>query len=306
MTKREPSSTRRKWARVMVGINLVIACILVAGWMPGPVGTAVSIILPLLGIVALVVLLVTVLLVPRAGIAASVAVLLFLLVAAPAMPALPRSAGEDALTIASQNVRAQSGNGEASARALMEQSPDIVTLTELDWESREEADAVLSEQYEYSYAVGTVGIWSVYPLFDSEALDLGLGWNRALRVIVEAPAGDTSVYLIHAASLRPGTQSARDEMLAELAATVREDESPRIIALGDFNAATTDPALRGLASELDRARPTDGLMGFTWPAKFPLARIDHLFQRGFEVASSETLRAGSSDHLAILVVLSSR
>lgn len=303
MTKRKLSSTRRQWAHVMVGINIVIACILVAGWVPGPVGTAVSIVLPLLGIVALVVVLVTVVLVPRAGIAASVAVLLFLFVAAPAMPTLPRAAEEDALTIASQNVRVRSGNREASARALMEQSPDIVTLTELDWTSREEADAVLSEQYEYSYAVATVGIWSVYPLFDGEALDLGLGWNRTLRITVEAPAGDTSVYLIHAASLRPGALSARDEMLAELATTVREDESPRIIALGDFNAATTDPALRGLASEIDRARPSDGLTGFTWPAKFPLARIDHLFQRGFNVASSETLRAGTSDHLAISVVL---
>lgn len=63
----------------MVCSNIAIACILAAGWALGPVGTAVSIVLPLLGVFALVMLLVTTLLV-RARIAASVAILLFLFV----------------------------------------------------------------------------------------------------------------------------------------------------------------------------------------------------------------------------------
>ncbi len=42
-------------------------------------------------------------------------------------------------------------------------------------------------------------------------------------------------------------------MLAELAATIGDDDAPRVIALGDFNAATTDPALLPLSAELTRA-----------------------------------------------------
>lgn len=306
MSARPVSRARRRWARVLVCVNLVIAAIMLCGWIPGPIGTAVSVLLPVLGVTAVAVMLATLLLVRRAAIAAAVGVVVFLIAAAPALPAFASVPADGALTIVSQNVRAQSGSGEASARDLMAQHPDVVTLTELDADSRAAAADVLAETYPYSYAVGTVGVWSIYPLSNGEPLDLGLGWNRALRVTVEAPTGNTAVYLIHAASVRPGAQSARDEMLTELAATVREDESPRIIALGDFNAATTDPALQGLSAELSHARTTDGSAGFTWPAAFPVVRIDHVFQRGFNVAASETLRAGSSDHLAVVATLSSK
>lgn len=294
---------RRRGARVLVGVNLALAALMLCGWIPGPVGTAVAVLLPGLGVIAIVVTLATLLLVRRAAIPASAAVAVFLIAAAPAMPAFASTPGTTSISIVSQNVRAQSGSGAASAQDLIAQHPDVVTLTELDAESRTAAADVLEESYPYSYAVGTVGVWSRHPLTDGEPLDLGLGWNRALRVTVQAPTGDTVVYLVHAASVRPGAQDARDEMLAELAATVRDDDAPRVIALGDFNAATTDPALLPLSAELTRARSTDGGTGFTWPAGFPVVRIDHVFQRGFAVARSDTLRAGTSDHLAVLATL---
>lgn len=300
------TSRRRRPARVLVVANALIVLIILAGWVPGPVGTAVSVMLPILGGIAVVLTLATFLVTRRAAIPAAVAVLVWLVAMGPALPALPAAASEASMTIASQNVRAQSGSGEQSAQELMEGDPDVITLTELDSDSREAANRVLSASYPHSYAVGTVGVWSRYPLVEGEPLDLGLGWNRALRVTVQGPAGDTNVYLVHAASLRIGAQTARDGMLAALASTVREDPSPRIIALGDFNAATTDPALRDLGAELDIAHQTDGLTGFSWPARFPLVKIDHVFQRGFDVASASTRRAGTSDHLATITTLSAR
>ena len=56
-------------------------------------------------------------------------------------------------------------------------------------------------------------------------------------------------------------------------------------------------------SQLDWVRPTDGTLGFTWPATLPLARIDHVFVRGLAVLGSTTMRAGSSDHLATVTTL---
>ncbi|WP_341976627.1 endonuclease/exonuclease/phosphatase family protein [Microbacterium sp. LTA6] len=304
--RRTGQAARRRTARRLVGVNVVIAVIIACGWIPGPIGTAVSVILPLLGVVSIAVALAVFVIFRRAAIPASAAVILWLVAIAPALPALPGAPTATPLTIASQNVRAQSGGGEGSATDILSHHPDLITLTELDDSSREAANRVFAAKYPYSYGVGTVGIWSMNPLVAEEPLDLGLGWKRALHVTVQTPGGDTSVYLIHAASLRPGAQTARDDMLAALAATVRDDPSPQVIALGDFNAATTDPALRFLGAELDLVRPNIGTTGFSWPAALPLVKIDHVFQRGFDVGSATTMRAGESDHLATLTTLSRR
>ncbi len=304
MTRRTTSRKRRALARVFVVLSILVALVIVVGWVPGPLGTAVSVVLPLLAALAVLLALATLIVLPRAAIAASLAVVIGLIAIAPALPALPGAARDDALRIVSQNVRAQSGGGEASALALMGDDPDVITLTELDTASRDAAGVALAEAYPHAYAVGTVGVWSRYPLSAGEPLDLGLGWYRALRVTVQAPSGDVRLYLVHAASVRPGAQSVRDDMLAELAGTVRGDDSERIIALGDFNSATTDPALRALGAELALVRPTDGSLGLSWPAAVPLVKIDHVFQRGFDVASATTRRAGTSDHLATDTVLS--
>lgn len=298
-------AARRRTARILVAVELLIAIVIACGWIPGPIGTGVSVILPALGAVAVTVAIVTLLVLPRAAIAASVSVLVWLVAIAPALPAPGAPAGDDTLAIVSQNVRAQSGGGEASARDLAAAAPDVITLTELDDSSRNAANRVLAEAYPYSYAVGTVGVWSRLPLSGQQPLDLGLGWNRALHVSVQAPGGEVSVYLIHAASVRPGVQSQRDEMIDALAATVREDPATQVVALGDFNSAATDPSLRALGGQLDQVRSTAGL-GFTWPAAFPMVRIDHVFQRGFTVASAVTVRAGASDHLATLTTLTPR
>lgn len=304
--RRTGQAVRRRTARLLVAGNVIIAAVIVCGWIPGPIGAAVSVLLLPLGVVSIVFTVAVFALLRRAAIPASATVLLWLFAVAPALPALPGASTATAITIASQNVRAQSGGGEGSATDLMARHPDLITLTELDDSSREAANRVLADAYPYSYTVGTVGVWSIHPLVAEEPLDLGLGWKRALHITVQGPGEVTSVYLIHAASLRPGAQSARDEMLAALAETVRADPSRHVIALGDFNAATTDPALRFLSAELDLVRPTTGITGYTWPAAFPLVKIDHVFQRGFDVGSASTVRAGASDHLATLTTLSTR
>ncbi|MGW8482717.1 endonuclease/exonuclease/phosphatase family protein [Microbacterium sp. NPDC055903] len=306
MTRRPISPARRRAARVLVALSILGALVIALGWVPGPLGTAISVVLPLLAVIVLLLALVTALVLPRATIATLLAVVLALVAMAPALPGFAGPAGAEALTIVSQNVRAQSGGGAASADELRGDDPDVITLTELDAASRDAAGQALAEAYPHSYAVGTVGVWSRYPLSSGEPLGLGLGWNRALRVTVQAPGGDVRLYLVHAASVRPGAQSARDGMLGELARVVAADAAPLIIALGDFNSATTDPALRALGAQLDLVRPTDGSLGFSWPAALPLVKIDHVFQRGFAVTSATTQRAGASDHLATVTVLSPR
>jgi len=228
-----------------------------------------------------------------------VPVLVWFLAMAPALPALPSSAAPAAeLTIVSQNVRARSGGASASATEIARSGADVIALTELDGDSLAAASAALADDYPHSYTVGTVAVWSRYPLANAEPLTLGLGWRRALRVEVQAPSTPVAVYVLHAASVRPGQQHDRDVMLNGLAAQIAADPVTALVAVGDFNAPSTDPALAALRAEADWVRPTDGSLGFTWPAAFPLVRIDHVFTRGLDAVASSTMRAGNSDHLA--------
>ena len=87
-------------------------------------------------------------------------------------------------------------------------------------------------------------------------------------------------------------------MLSGLAAQVAADPADALIAVGDFNAPSTDPSLSALRSEADWVRPTDGTLGLTWPAGVPMVRIDQVFVRGLDVVTSTTMHAGNSDHLA--------
>jgi vancomycin resistance protein VanJ len=92
-------------------------------------------------------------------------------------------------------------------------------------------------------------------------------------------------------------------MLDELSAVIDRDENERVVALGDFNAASTDPALAGIRRTLSEPGQSEPSFGFTWPAAFPVARIDHLFQRGLTPVENTVIPAGASDHLAVLTTL---
>lgn len=243
----------------------------------------------------------------RAAIAASIATtVLWCAIVLPLITPLAWTApplADAHLTVASQNVRAGSGTAAESAEALAAQDADVIALQEMDAESREAAAAVLDERYPYFYGTGTVGLWSVHPFENATMLDLGLGWNRGLSVDLLTPSGPVSVYVVHAASARLGDHRDRDTMLASLADTLGRDVNERLIAVGDFNASSTDRALRAFGAIVDEPRQSAGGLGSTWPAAAPLMRIDHLFQRGMDVVSNQTLRTGQSDHRAILATL---
>jgi vancomycin resistance protein VanJ len=307
----EPVRARRAAPRRGAIVALLLASValtvvVLLGAVPGPLGTAVAVVLPWLGFVLVPLVIGALVVRPRTAWTAAIPLLAWTVALWGFLPVLWQggpSAGDGGLLVATQNVEAGSGTGAASARALAADGAGILAFTELDADSGSAIADELAHAYPHAYRVGTVGVWSRYPILDQESLDLGLGWNRALRVEVDAPGGAVSVYVVHAASLRPGVQGARDGMLSALGQRIREDRSPRLIALGDFNAVSTDPALAGIAGELGEVRFGGLAPAFTWPAAFPAVRIDHVFQRGFTTAAARTTAAGGSDHLAIVAGL---
>jgi vancomycin resistance protein VanJ len=207
------------------------------------------------------------------------------------------------LTIASQNIEANSGTAATSASELAATGAEVIALQEMDDAARDEVKTVLDEAYPYSYGIGTVGMWSSYPIENAQALDLGLGWQRGIAADLATPTGLVSIYVVHAASARPGDHATRDEMLANLADYVPRDENERLVMVGDFNAGSSDRNLAALTDQLDEPNQSSGGFGFTWPASAPVTRPDHLLQRGMDVVSNRTLRSGDSDHLALLATL---
>lgn len=299
---RRSATAAARWIAVAsAALLLIVAC----GWIPGVVGTAVAAVLPWLGLVLLALVVAALLRARRVIVLVLVPALLWVLAMAPAFPGLPgqtsaEPASASALTVVSQNVRARSGGAAASATELAQSGADVIALVELDGDSLSAAQNALAADYPHSYTVGTVGVWSRYPLANAEPLTLGLSWKRALRVEVQAPSAPVAVYVLHAASVRPGHQQDRDTMLSGIAEQVAVDPAESLLVVGDFNAPSTDPSLSALRAEADGVRSTDGTLGFTWPVAFPLVRIDQVFVRGLDVVTSTTMRAGNSDHLATL------
>ncbi|MCU1404133.1 MAG: hypothetical protein JWQ43_436 [Glaciihabitans sp.] len=271
--------------------------------LPGGLGSTVGTVLPWLGVVIPVLLVVAIMRrARRSWMLVGAPLLAWLVIFVPQLvplSAAPAAAAGE-ITIASQNVEADSGTAGSSGLSLADSGADVIALEELTASARREASAALEATHPYSYTVGTVGVWSIYPLANVRALSLGLGWNRALAAEVETPAGPVSLYVVHAASIRPGKQDDRDTMIDRLAQIVADDTADRVVAVGDFNAATSDPALRPLTSVLDESRQTGGGLGFTWPTAVPLTRIDHIFQRGLPTVEQTVLQAGDSDHLAVV------
>ena len=153
--------------------------------------------------------------------------------------------------------------------------------------------------------VGTVGLWSKYPLSDVRSVDIRLGWQRAMRATVDAPAGRVAVYVAHLPSVRVKLEAGftarqRDKSADALGEAIAAEPLENVVLLGDLNGTMNDRALKAVTSQM---RSTQGAVGsgfgFSWPASFPMARIDQILVKGAQPESSWTLPATASDHLPI-------
>jgi vancomycin resistance protein VanJ len=97
----------------------------------------------------------------------------------------------------------------------------------------------------------------------------------------------------------------RDRGAQALGQAIAEDRNERVVLLGDLNGTMDDRTFAGLTSQLRSAQATAGDgFGFTWPAPFPVARIDQILVRGVHPDSSWVLPPTGSDHLPVAAGLS--
>ncbi|MDT0452082.1 endonuclease/exonuclease/phosphatase family protein [Streptomyces hesseae] len=206
-------------------------------------------------------------------------------------------------TVATHNVNAENPDPARTARAVAASGADVVALEELSDASRYEK--AMAATYKYHSVQGTVGVWSKYPLTDAGPVDIKMGWTRALRATVQTPQGPVAVYVAHLPSVRVKfnagfTAGQRDNSAQALGQAIAHEPVKKVVLLGDLNGTMNDRSLAPVTSQLRSAQGAAGDgFGFSWPASFPMARIDQIMVRGMDPVSAWTLPATPSDHLPV-------
>lgn len=160
-----------------------------------------------------------------------------------------------------------------------------------------------------SYGVALLSAW---PILDERVVypPVYKSAPRPLLVVtVDAPDGPLPVVVAHfqtqqrdwgAERNRNSVQAQRDQADRLLDLVADED---RAVVLGDFNSRPGDDAYDRLAGDLTDAwaAANPDADGYTWSAREPDRRIDHVFLHGsWRVASASVHgRPAASDHLAV-------
>ncbi|MFE9764863.1 endonuclease/exonuclease/phosphatase family protein [Streptomyces sp. NPDC005808] len=209
------------------------------------------------------------------------------------------------LTVATHNVNADNPDPSGTARDVAASGADVVALEELTDTAVPTYEKALASTYEYHSVQGTVGLWSKYPLSDSLPVDIKLGWTRAMRATVTTPEGPIAVFVAHLPSVRVKLEAGftahqRDTSADALGEAIADDPNKQVILLGDLNGTMNDRALNAVTAQMRSTQGAAGSgFGFSWPAAFPMARIDQIMVKGIEPVTSWTLPRTGSDHLPV-------
>ncbi|MFE5139129.1 endonuclease/exonuclease/phosphatase family protein [Streptomyces fagopyri] len=209
------------------------------------------------------------------------------------------------LTVATHNVNAENPDPSGTARDVAASDADVVALEELTATAVPTYEKALAATYRYHSVQGTVGLWSKYPLTRTRPVDIKLGWTRAMRATVATPEGGVAVYVAHLPSVRVKMEAGftarqRDRSADALGEAIADEPLKRVVLLGDLNGTMNDRALNGVTSQMRSTQGAAGSgFGFSWPASFPMARIDQIMVKGVEPVTSWTLPGTTSDHLPI-------
>jgi vancomycin resistance protein VanJ len=216
-----------------------------------------------------------------------------------------KSGGAYDFTVVQHNVWAYNRDIPGTVRNMEAADPDIISLVEVSATELPQFESGLAQEYPYRAIEGTVGLWSKYPLSGTEPVDIRIGWVRALRTTVDTPEGAVAVYVAHMPSVRVNfdggfTANERDVSAQALGQALASESLPRVILLGDLNGTMNDRSLAPITSQMRSAQGSAGAgFGFSYPAEFPMTRIDQILTRGVTPTDAWTLPRDGSDHLAI-------
>lgn len=336
--KAHRSRMRRQTAGGVVFLScLAVIFLVLHRFLPdaGGIGSLLETWLPWIGVPVLVLLIAAAIVHTKTSlIVAFAAALVWTALYGPTL--LPRGSSAPAqLRIFSEDVNGDAKEATASGTMALAQHADIVALEDM-YSSVYESSAVNSLNAAYTNHVTEYefGLWSAYPISnvqpvalgttqpaDSESLDAddaGLAASAsdvpvigALKATLATPSGALVVYLVHLPQPVLGDQGfakSRDQALTAFVKLLEADNSSRVAVIGDINVAATDRQYSQLTRKvgLTSAQQAAGSgFGFTWPAEFPIVRLDDVLTRGMTPLRSAVLPAIAKGqaHLPIQVDL---
>ncbi|KPI23425.1 Endonuclease/exonuclease/phosphatase [Actinobacteria bacterium OV320] len=213
--------------------------------------------------------------------------------------------GPHDLVVVQHNVSDENTDPAGTARALADVDPDLIALEELVPPALAIYAQTLASDYPYHAVRGTVGLWSKHPLTGARLVDIkpqGITepWSRGLRTVVHTPHGNIVAYVAHLPSVRVRASglasSRRDESAGLLGEAIAAEKLKTVLLLGDLNGTVDD---RGLAPLTSRMNTAERGFAFSFPAAFPVARIDQVMARSATVRQIRTLSPTTSDHLPV-------
>ncbi len=212
-----------------------------------------------------------------------------------------KGGGTHNLRVVTHNVDVSNIDHKSTARELIAADADVIALEEMDGSALNTYSQAFAAEYPYRVKRSTVGLWSRYPISESGSVDIGLSWTRALRAQVTTPTGDVAIYVAHLASVRIGstgfTSDQRNETIEQLGRQLADEKLAKVVLMGDLNGTANDRSLAPVTAQLRSAQGAAGDgFGFSWPAGFPMARIDHVLVRGVEPSKAWVLPRTGSDH----------
>ncbi|WP_316520917.1 endonuclease/exonuclease/phosphatase family protein [Kitasatospora brasiliensis] len=217
-----------------------------------------------------------------------------------------KSGGKGDWAVVSHNVAAANTDVPGTIRTLVDSGAQIVALQELAGKHLRAYESGLAGAYPYHTVEGTVGLWSKYPIGEASPVDLKMGWTRAFRAEVTTPQGPLAVYVAHLPSVRLKaeggfTVNQRDVSAQALGDAIEGESLKKVLLLGDLNGTMNDRSLAPITSQMRSAQGAAGDgFGFSWPAAFPMARIDQIMSKGgLAPVDSRTLPRDGSDHLPV-------
>ena len=338
----ERHSHRSRMRRQTSNGIVVLACLAICFLMlhrflpdAGGIGSLLETWLPWVGVPVLVLLLAAGIVHTRTALVVScVAALVWTGLYGPTM--LPRgSSGPYQLRIFSEDVNGEAQEATSSGTMALGQHAGVVALEDM-YSSVSDSDAVsaLNSAYANHVTEYEFGLWSTYPITNVQPITLGTTQSDgslsvgaddaglaasasavpvigALEATLGTPDGPLVVYLVHLPQPVLGDQGfakARDQALTEFVQLLKADHSARVAVIGDINVAGTDRQFSQLtrADGLTSAQQAVGSgFGFTWPAEFPIVRLDDVLTRGLKPLSSVVLPsiAKGQTHLPIEVDL---
>ncbi|MFT4185722.1 MAG: endonuclease/exonuclease/phosphatase family protein [Micrococcaceae bacterium] len=218
---------------------------------------------------------------------------------APALFPVSKITDKNAVKLVTVNIDADNKTVDKALQNILAQDADLVGIEEISDSTLQNITNTMNANYPYNHIFGSVGLWSKYPITESDRADMPMNEGRVLTANVALPQGNTQVYVSHMGSYRPYMHAQRDIMLNQIAQVMKSDPNKKAIIMGDFNASTYDSHFQQVRKTWAETQSTKFGPNFTWPSNFPVTKIDHVLYKGFNKGTSQTFVVSGSDHRGI-------